>query len=332
MKKIIFRADASTRLGTGDLVSLVNLSKYFERSGWEAHFIVRNYKAAGEIIRKRAIKRFFIIEEGFGIGEEIGIINGYIADNGIDVIFLEITERPLTEYAGITGNAIQACINFDGVIHKKIDLVVNWDICAEKLYDMKKYPKTKFLLGIEYAALPVEFDFDKIGRRNYSPKARDLLITMGGADEFNFTRKIVDSIIKNKIDVKLDIVIGSGYPFKEELEKAMKSSSLDYKIEDNVTDMLSRFMSCDMAISAGGFSAFELIASRTPCLLIAVYEHQVSRCEYFDRKGWATYLGFRRFDENAMMKSVAGALRIPPALSFNTERIVSYTDGLLKGH
>ncbi|MFQ5676793.1 MAG: hypothetical protein ACE5G1_12925, partial [bacterium] len=35
----------------------------------------------------------------------------------------------------------------------------------------------------------------------------------------------------------------------------------------------------------------ELVATHTPSLLVAAYEHQVARCRYFDEKGMAVYLG-----------------------------------------
>lgn len=332
MKKIAFRADAKPSIGTGDLVSLINLSAYFDRRGWETHFIIRDHKAATELLKSRGIKRSFILDEKIPIGEEVIKINDYVERNGIGVIFFEITERRLAEYNGITDKAVKACVSFDGDLPPGMDLVVDWDVNANEVFGKRKYPDTEFLLGLEYVVLPVEFDFKKIFSRTYKSKPQTLLITMGGADDLNFTEKVVDALLRNNPGFNLNIVIGSGYMFEASLREKLKTSSVKYEIKKNITSMFEEFMNCDAAIAAGGLTSFELIASRTPATLIATYEHQVPRCDYFGNMGWATYLGFRAFDEKALIKSIRNPKTDLPKNVFRTERIEERTDELLSRH
>lgn len=332
MKRIIFRADAKPAIGTGDLASLINLSKYFEKDGWEAHFIVKDYYAAIELLAKQGVANKLVLEDTIPIGLEVEKINNYAEANDIDAVMLEITERKLTEYAGLSDKVVKACINFDGVITHEMRLVVNWDVDAGNLFDQEKYPSTKFLLGPEYVILPLDFDFNRINARTYAPIPSVLLVAMGGADELNFTQKVIDSLIRKKMDLSLRVIVGSGYQHFKSLEASLKLSGLRYVLRQNIDDIFEEFMRVDAAIGAGGLTAFELIASRTPAFLIATYEHQAARCAYFNKMDWAAYLGFREFDEDMLFRGLTKPIKIPPTNIFKTEEIRKNVDGLLTRH
>lgn len=332
VRNILFRADAKPSIGTGDLMSLIQLSRYFENGGWQSHFIIKGCNAAVEIIKKHKVKNFLIVDEDISVGKEVKELNNYIESKKIDVIFFEITERPLTEYKGISDKAIKACVNFDGVIPDDMSLVIDWDVNADKLFDPQKYPNTKFLLGLDYVILPIDFDFNKINRRAYRDEPRTLLISMGGADEFDFTQKIIDILIKEGINLKLNVVIGGGYMYTEKLEASLKNSNIRYKIKQNITNMFDEYMNCDIAVAAGGLTAFELIATRTPSFLVAIYKHQIERCAYFDKMGWAKYLGFRSFDGKTLLKSIQNPVADLPERVFKTGEIRSCVDGFIQRH
>ena len=330
MKRILFRADAKPSIGTGDLISLIHLSRYFEEAGWETHFIIRDYSAAVSISRRHSLERLAVIDSGFTILQEVDVINKYVEECKIDVLFLEITERPLSDYAGLSDRALKACVSFDGVITEDISLVVNWDVEAEGLFDISKYPATRFLLGPEYVIVPPRFNQERIRKRVYRRKTEKLLIAMGGADELNFTQKIANVFIRNGASCKLTVIVGAGYQHKEELERSLSSSSLDYELKQNVADMFEEYMACDMAVGTGGLTAYELVATRTPAVLIATYEHQVARCLYFHEKGLVKYLGFRKFDPDTLLRSVYEHFDAPEERHLKTRLIVEMTDGLLK--
>lgn len=328
-KKVLFRADAKQSIGTGDLVSLIHLSRYFENDGWESHFIIRDYDESVEIVKRNKINNYLAIIGPHSIGKETEEINGYIESRGIDAAFFEITERPLTEYKGVTNRAVKACINFDGIIPDGMSLVVNWDVGTDKLFDQKKYPGTKFLLGPQYAVLPLDFDFTRIRNRSYKSKPEVLLVSMGGADEYNFTQKVVDALIRGKTGLELYVVVGGGYRHMEGLAGSLKDSGVKYRIKQDITNMFDEFMNCDIAVSAGGLTSFELVATRTPSVLIAIHEHQIGRCEYFDKMGWAKYLGFRSFDEKKLLEGIRDPLTRLPNAVFKTREIKDYIDGIL---
>lgn len=321
MKNILFRADAKASIGTGDLISLIHLSKYFERAGWKAHFMTRSYDAGVAIAKKQALKRLELINADSTVQEEVALINNYAEKNDIDVVFFEITERKMSDYKGVSGRPIKACVDFEGLAMDWMDVVVNWDVDAAGKFDTRKHRNTVFLLGMEYAVLPVEYERSDVLGRSYKKEVENVLVTMGGFDEFNYTQKVVDYIVANAYGISLNIIAGSGYQFCDELEKSLAGSGIAYSLHRNERSLLKHYLNCDLAVSSGGLTAFELMATRTPAVLISLYEHQTARCEYFDRMGWAYYSGYRDLDNNVLSEAIKGSRRIPAAGLFKTDDI-----------
>ena len=320
MKRILFRADAKPSIGIGDLISLINLSFYLNPREWECFFMIKSYPAAIKLVNRVRKRNIFFLDELISIESEVSEINRVVQIYGIDVLFFEITEQRLSQYIGLVNNVKKACVNFNSYLLEDLDLVVNWDVEADQYMCRSGTPNAKFLLGYEYVILPKQFY--ELQERKYKDKICKLLIAMGGADEFDFTMKIVEVLIENNIEIDLNIIVGSGYENKAQLEKALYKSQLNFTIKQDVSNMLGEYIGCDLAIGAGGLTASELVASKTPALLIATYEHQISRCKFFSEKGFATYLGFRTFDKHQLIKSVKEPRKVLKDVFFNTQRII----------
>jgi spore coat polysaccharide biosynthesis predicted glycosyltransferase SpsG len=293
MKRILFRADANAPIGTGDLVSFLHLSEYFSKYGWESHFIIKNYKSALRLLSERKCSNCTIIKEDISIKEEVRRINRYIASAKITAVFLQISERHLQQYDSIDKEVFKACVYFNKDLPPSYDLVLSWDADSKSCFRKGKYPGTKFFLGPEYVILPIDFDCSLIQQRPHNKNRKGILIAMGGVDERNFTEKIIERLMQIKCDMEVRIVLGAGYRHKNELLKLLRQTDLGWKILEDVKRMFPVYLHCDIAIGAGGLTASELVDTRTPALLIALYEHQISRCRYFEKMGWAKYLGYR---------------------------------------
>lgn len=322
MRKVLFRADAQPSIGIGDLMSLIHLSKYFENYGWEIHFMIRRYDAGLKLEKKFNLRRLAKLPNNISVKNEIKAINEYSKKNRIDLLFFEITERKLSEYQGLLPEVKKACISFDGCILPDMDLVIDWDVDAHRYFEPEKHSKTQFLLGPEYVVLPFDFDFKLVNHRTYRSFPEKMLICMGGADELNFTQKIVSCLSRQQNQMMTTIIVGAGYVYREKLEQSLSAANYDFKVKQNISTMFDEYMNCDVAIGSGGLTASELVATRTPSVLIASYEHQIARCRHFDASGSVKYLGYREFDDQELMKSVTYPIKPKGQICFETDAIV----------
>lgn len=298
-KKILFRADAQPAIGTGDIVTFINLSEYFENAGWEVFFVSKNYESAVKIYEKRNIKNVFYFDKSSSISDELLFIKQKIKDKLIDFIFLQINERQLADYESLNGAVKIGAVVFDGKMSSFIDLALDWSypsLLFEKQYE-KRFACSKFLLGFEYAPINIKYEICNFTKRKYSDKIKNILITMGGADENNYTLKVLDKIMELNNDADINIVLGAGFSVdnKNQIYEILRQIPNNYNIYENIDILLDLYLKADIAISAGGLSAFEIIATRTKSLLIPCYEHQLDRCKYFHEKKWAINLGLKNF-------------------------------------
>lgn len=329
-KKIIFRADAHKGIGSGDLVSLIHLSRYFESDQWATVFLVRNHSPAIRLLELFKIKDVVLIDKDANLEDEIVAINCCIKAEKADAILFEITERDTSEYKDLSHSVIKGCVSFNFNINPDMDLVINWDVGIEERFDRKKFPKIKFLFGPEYVILPFNFEFTKISERVIKKRPEDVIIVMGGADDLNFTQLVADALIKNSLKLNFKFVIGPSYKYKKELKKALLGSRLNFEIKQGVINMFQQYMSSDMAIAAGGLTLFELIAARLPSAVISTYEHQIPRCNYLHNLGLIDYLGHKYFEESRLVNSLFTPRFKSAGINFKPTAIKDAFDELLK--
>jgi spore coat polysaccharide biosynthesis predicted glycosyltransferase SpsG len=289
MKRILFRADAAPNIGIGDLMSFINLSHSFKN--WEVYFVVKDYEAATNLIEKYNLKNVYLLDQAISIDDEVDYINFFIKKNNIYSIFLQINENKLSVYDSIDVK-FKACAHFDSNLPNNYDLVLSWNYDSKDYFDLKKYKNTKFFLGAEYVVLPVNFNFKEINKRTYKNSNEKLLISMGGVDEKNLTLSVIKNLHKMRSKLNLIIILGSGYEFENMLIDYLKTTNLSYIIKKSINNMYLEYMSCDIAIGTGGLTVSELIATKTPALIVSAYEHQIKRCSYFAQKGWIIHLGY----------------------------------------
>jgi spore coat polysaccharide biosynthesis predicted glycosyltransferase SpsG len=294
MPNILFRADAQEKIGIGDLMSLIYLSSEFKKNGWACFFAVRDYEPALKIIKSTRIDSVSLIPYNVSINKEVHLIKDICRDYKIDCLLMEVTKNNLWEYSELgRPTAVKACINFDGKITSDFDIVVNWCIdSSEGWYRNYGGYNTKFLLGFDYAILPDYFVWERIYSRRLKNDLKRILILTGGIDEFNLTKRIVEVLSGLPDKYVIRIILGPGYRYQSELARFMERHFSNFSLKQNVVRVFEDYMWADVAFSLGGLTSMELVASKTPAVLIAAYKHQVRRCEYLSEKNFAYYAGY----------------------------------------
>jgi len=291
--KILFRADACIDIGIGDLMSCLNLGHTATKRGHEVHFLVRDYSHSISLLSSENVD-YSTINHNASIEEEIEDIYRTCEDYKPDVFFMEITKRSYDEYLILKNNKVAdilAGIDFQGSASTIFDLIINWEVDSNLLYDRDKFYNTYFLLGPDKVILPSDI-LTNISEPRFFPQiASKILIVMGGSDPFNISIKILN--ILNSIEIKLNIKVLFKISQDNQLllNKAIQESNHNIEIIINKHQISKYVIWCDIAFSAGGLLASELLSLGTPSLLISNYPHQIPRCEYFADMKAAIYCG-----------------------------------------
>lgn len=182
-----------------------------------------------------------------------------------------------------------------------VDGVINYNVFADKRIYEQLYetnPAVRLILGGEYVPLRTQFQ-----GLEYEVKERvkDVLITTGGGDADNIAGQILNEIYDPKIC--FHVLSGRFNPHFEELKERADSTD-NIRIHHDVTDMAGLMQGCDLAVSAGGSTMYELCAAGVPFVCFSYAENQEALVEYIGANEIAKSAGAWHKDDRACREEI----------------------------
>lgn len=290
--RIFIRVDGGNAIGLGHIMRMLVLAKELKKTN-EVIFLCRGkqanninkksdinkgastynseddkFKAGIEKVRENEFKVIMINDECV-VEEIINLQNEYKADliitdsYDVDELYFN-TLKPYFKLNGYVDDMNKCKMN--------VDFIINQNINAEDMnYINNVEHNTKLFLGTKYCMLRDEFR-KEISKKELRGKCEDLLLTLGGMDENFNTLTILNEIANCYINIR--VVIGSAFNKKlinELYDLSIKHNNI--KIYENAK-MSSLMVKCDVAISAGGSTLYELCAMNVPTIGIIIAENQ----------------------------------------------------------
>lgn len=188
-----------------------------------------------------------------------------------------------------------------------VDGVINYNAFARAEYYEKLYcgQDTVCYAGSRY--VPVRSQFLN---RAYSVRERvkEVLITTGGGDSENIAGEVLRSIWNPAW--QYHVVVGRFSPHFASW-KSREQENPQLQVHHDVKDMASLMCRCDLAVTAGGTTIYELAAIGVPFLCFSYAENQEALTEYIGREQIAGYCGAYHLDKEGTlgrMKELAAAV------------------------
>lgn len=296
--QILFRVDASLKIGSGHVMRCLTLADELVRRGAYCIFVTRLHVGhLVDVIRARGHEVFTLKNNGALKQLQVNQ-NAY--REWLSVDWLTDAEQ--------TKNAIQTHV-FDWLIvdhyaldaqwetalrdhAKKIfviddlanrkhncDVVLDQNLGRESVdYDAWLQPQVKRLVGPRYALLRPEFaqwrDISLARRKaNHILK---LLVFMGGVDQDNITGKVLGAIdhFDMPIGIHIDVVLGASAPWVEEVKKQAIGMRYETTVHENISNMAELMAKSDLAIGAAGSTSWERCALGLPAILFLLADNQ----------------------------------------------------------
>lgn len=171
------------------------------------------------------------------------------------------------------------------------DILLNQNIGAEEI-EYHCNTDCRKLLGTRYIMLRREFRSAKPRERKGNPK--NILVTMGGADPDNVTRRVIKALSQLEIpDLHIKTIVGPANPHIESLKKEVELSTFDLQLLTEVKDMPGLMHWADFAISAAGSTCWELAVTGVPFITVILAENQEQVAQVLEKTkgipcaGWA---------------------------------------------
>ena len=172
------------------------------------------------------------------------------------------------------------------------DVILNQGLHAQTLtYNCS--PDTLLLLGTRFALLRMEFQRQQSAARHFPEVAQKVIITLGGSDPENVTLKIIEALEQIPTpDLEVRILAGPLNAHLTELQHAVASVSPRFCLETNVTNIAPLLDWADLALAAGGTTAWELATMKVPSLIFILADNQEPTAKALDQFGAARCIGY----------------------------------------
>lgn len=295
--KVIFRVDASLRIGTGHVMRCITLADELIATGAQCQFICREHE--GHLIDQLRSRGFVVYalevlsssdlanpnlahSDWLGATQEddAAQCERILADIRPDLLVVDHYgldmrwERSLSPYCGML-MVIDDLADRQHACDILLDQTFGRE-CAD--YQLLVSNECLILCGSQYALLRPEFAryrTDSLSRRDH-PSLRELLITMGGIDIDNVTGRVLDLLNNSALpsDCQITIVMGHNAPWLDDVKKAVSKMPWQTQVLVGVTNMAQLMAKSDLAIGAAGATAWERCCLGLPTVLLVLADNQ----------------------------------------------------------
>jgi UDP-2,4-diacetamido-2,4,6-trideoxy-beta-L-altropyranose hydrolase len=256
MQRVIFRADAGYGIGYGHFIRTLALADML-KDDFECTFYtseptdyqVREIKKVCSFVSLKEETKF---EDFLSClkGDEIVVLDNYFYTTDYQK---EIKKK----------GCKLVCIDDIHDRHYVADAIINHAPGTEpNQYSCEDY--TKLYLGPEYLLLRREF---RVATRSYTSfkEKKNVFVCFGGSDELNFTQKACEIII-NHAPKHIDVVVGGGYTFYDELQEFAKDKDISIFHNASPAEMVGLLQESCLAVVPDSSVFFEACCVRRPII------------------------------------------------------------------
>lgn len=310
-RKLIIRADANHNIGIGHVMRCLAIAQGWKDRGGSASFIgaIENNQLRQKLttegfefvpithvhpdpvdfnkIQKSIIEANYKVPEVEkkldrvdGCGQSWVILDGYH--------FTYSYQKDLRK----TGVNLLVIDDVAHLEQYEADIILNQNIDAERLkYNCNS--DSILLFGTKYNLLRKEFIHYIDQPRTPSDKARKILITFGGTDSKNITKRVLAAINRlDDSDLRVKIFIGPSNKNLDSIERELKYAPYIYECMKNPTDIPGVLNWAEIAITSAGSTCWELAFMGVPSITVITGDNQrkvaegLDRIDLFNTMGW----------------------------------------------
>lgn len=295
---IVFRADANNKIGMGHIMRCLSIADVFKSLGHCVSFVIADSEIHPLVSAK--YKTRLLNSDYKDMDSEL---KSWPEDTDADIIIVDsyfVTKKYLN-----TLKQKYFLIYIDDILSfpYSADILINYNIyCSNEnykaLYKGTNIAIPNLILGPAFT--PLRSMFKNIEQKKQSLNVHNVLISTGGADEFHLALTILKILIEGNTNSYIyHILVGKMNPDKALLRTL--SEGHDYIIlHENVTDMKSLIMECDIAISAAGSTLYEICACGTPVITYSIADNQIPGAKTFEKLGLGINIGDLRKSNSAL--------------------------------
>lgn len=303
MPVIYFRVDGNREIATGHIMRSLSVARACAALGADVRFLVSDEESMSVLTKRFAFPdefpRYCLQSDYKNMEAELPALLPILQSADSPCLFIDsysVTDAYLSKLRSVCRTAyLDDVLAFD----YPVDCIINYDItempdCYRKA--------SQCLLGPAYT--PLRGQFQNV-RYEVRPAVRNILLSTGGTDYGNIAGTLLTKLYGGFSDALIDDChyhvitsrLNSHFADLEDLARRHPS----VHIHENVSDMAGLMRECDLALSAGGTTLYELCAVGVPSISFSIADNQLLAVETLAEKNIIPYAGdVRKSAEDVM--------------------------------
>lgn len=296
---VVFRVDGNEKISLGHIVRCLSIADELNRQSKECIFILAD-NTVQAFVKEHGYNTIALNTDFTNMDKELPSLFKELVELEPEAVIIDSYYVTYSYLQEITLKWKTIYIDDLGKFPYPVNCLINCSAYGtlmkyDKLYAANNTKLPELYLGMEYVPLRQEFRDVELNVQKHH--INNVLILTGGADSFHISMQLVKYIEGHEQackDINYHLVLGvMNFDKKEIKKKAINKSNII--LHENVKDMKKLMTSCDIAVSAGGTTLYELCACGLPTITYVVADNQLDNVQAFNQLGVMEYLGDVRY-------------------------------------
>ena len=311
--EIAIRADGNADIGVGHLMRCLTIAG---QTGERAHVVFWCAdEASVALVRERGYEALALGTDYRDMDSELPRLEALVHKGQKPGMILVDSYFVTEDYLRALGayGSVYLLEDMPGHIWP-VDGVINYNAFARRSRYEAAYgqsgensPGTRLCIGASYAPLRPQFtgcDYQ------VNPQVREVLITTGGGDGENIAGRILERLEDREFQIH--VVSGPCNPHGAWLADYAQAHPR-VTVHQRVEDMAGLMLGCDLAVTAGGTTIYELCALGVPFVCFSYAENQEALTEYAGEQGIGLCAGKYHQDGAGTLERIGHLVRLAAA-------------------
>lgn len=304
---IAFRLDANSTVATGHMFRCISIAKHCRRAGMDCVFLLAEEEYT-ELLKQEDFQYCVLNIKWDDWDYGIDQVRKYLKEYEAECLVVDsyrVTESFFEELIGDI-----PIFYLDDLCTKayKVSAVLHYSEWEQEhiLADLYEGTGVRVYSGMKY--MPLREAFEK--SLPSEEKKYQLLITTGGSDPYHITRELIKLLMKDSFFEQKEFcaVLGKMNSDKEVLEQIRKEYP-KLTVLQNISNMDEVMRQSRYAVTAGGTSVYELMASGVPFVCFGFSEDQKYFGERLGAHGNALWAGDAREGVEELLTALVSCLK-----------------------
>lgn len=282
---IAILTDGSNAIGMGHVSTCLALAESLKQyKDINFYFIMKLFTEAVSKV-KQAGYSVRTINASLNEQESVKEILRILEEEKTDLLVTDLLEISLDFSSELRQRGIKSVsLDILGKTKLQSDIIINRTFIKERYNNYNSNNISKFFLGSDYVVLNKQYSDIENLQREIKNKVKDVLVCLGGGDEFNITTRIA-KVLDSMPNLTITIVLGAAFQGEQELQHFLLTARNKFVVQKDVKNFSEYLFNTDLAVCAGGLMLYELAITGTPALIIPMNDHQVENARGFQEQG-----------------------------------------------